>query len=535
MILLISPPPPPTTEDREAPSTTKNVYSHLFKNVCQDSNVYQDNLQHFEGFLKMSLELPLLGYIYVALEAIRTRHPSASFLVESRYDLFVPYRELVLPRSSNSIVDALATVFCAACRYHSMVAFRLLKRGIPDVQEKDRSGITPLMSAVIGQDFFVCEQLLHHGADPNAYVSCNFRTNGPKAWGQDKWLRKQGCCSFSDSKNLTCPLSEALRVGNLAIFKLLLEHGADPWCDYGYAPDLYECEVFAGKNKIPFPRTDGADLDDGSSVLATIAACSDEVFYKALKSIRSAEKRGHFDINKRENISGKTLLHRNVRAERWSTCLELILDGADVNAPDARDWTPIHEMCALPHTAERIDTLLKLQKSADLRVGNGNGKTPFQLLKQSLSAYQGSPDLCWDRGHLSAQKFTEVHENRLLQRRMDAEYGAITDFTSDTTQDPGMSASDFYSSDVESDLDFSIGSDDRTDMLQLPDIQSDSARAAKDQYELKIEENAYQEAETSHTNCVGRRELTYMTKRSGQFLIGKVLFVCICFLLFQQH
>lgn len=155
--------------------------------------------------------------------------------------------------------------------------------------------------------YTITEELLGHGADPNVLT---------RSWGNEV-----DAAYFAAS------------AGNLDIFRLLLDAGADP--NRALPSTLWRSDmVFA---EIALAR--GAEPD---------------------KSIQD----------------GRPVLNELIRWGRVDSALWLLDHHASPNIPDARGWTAMHQ--AVSRGNDRLVRAL-LEKGADLSAKDANGATPYDL------------------------------------------------------------------------------------------------------------------------------------------------------------
>lgn len=390
---------PRAADYRETHQTILNDSSKMFFRYHPDrQSLAPEQMEILGSFLRFLLDLPLEDYVKVLSEAIRLRHPSVVFLIQSRVDLV---RSCELKQKQNwpwSTRDyyTLISLFSIACRYGSPAAYLLFDHVYPnlDVNQEDEFGITPLIAAILADDYSLCEWLLRKKANVNVGVS--FRSDldfpatteislttsdmvpiPPRDWKWDDCYpnmpgikSRYGTESFS-----SCPLMEAFRVRNFRIFKLLLQYEADCWQDH-------EAEA---------------------SVLMAAASCSEDSFNQVVGLLR-ANQSDSFEIDRPEKYSRRTFLHIAAKSGFWNSVITLISHGSTVNISDATRSTPLHDIASFPPTTGRVKIFKKLVEdhNADANITNNTGKTPLDLLQESVS---NCPPQRRDQDHFQTWNF----------------------------------------------------------------------------------------------------------------------------------
>jgi ankyrin repeat protein len=190
------------------------------------------------------------------------------------------------------------------------------------------------------------------------------------------------------------PLHIAVGYGIKYIVSVLLDHGADPLakdCE-GKTPLLEAAS--SGRvdlTELLYYNTDVKSLhkieDSGSTILHSLAMKSPSHIFSTLIELMNSEQGRNslyqqFDVNHRD-VVGCTLLHRAVVTGNTPVINLLLSKGADINAGDENQDTPLH--FAVRYDQEHAKEML-IDQGAVLTMRNAEKKTPLELswAKKSL-------------------------------------------------------------------------------------------------------------------------------------------------------
>lgn len=434
-----------------------------------------------EFFLRRLFSNRFRAYYFTVIQAIRWRHPVVDYLIRS------PEKFPLIRKRLNDSYDEvqhasfLHEIFSAACRYGSPTASLLFEcsnatTGLAiDVNRADMFGVTPLIAAILANDYSLCEWLLRKKSNVNFYVSyrsqVNFRegtfTKAPhilsggvarfesplsRHWNWidchpniPKVSQRYGNRNFNSS-----PLAEALRMRNLRIFRLVLEYGGDPWQDYGSSVSVLEA-----------------------------AALHSEGFFDQVVGLIRTKGVGVFDINSPEAHSKRTLLHIAAKSGFWNSVIELIRNGSSVDVEDATGRTPLHEIALFSPTDGRLELFEKLvvDHRASANMTNDKMETPLDILEKSISNSNTKPQ---NQYHIETCLFLEKLRteptylpwvNRTLSMRLD---GLLRDNTDKPVASSPAAEFDYHKYHDELELGSGCGSD------VTSDIESNSHRETRE-------------------------------------------------------
>ncbi|KAF9305004.1 hypothetical protein BGZ74_011750 [Mortierella antarctica] len=187
-----------------------------------------------------------------------------------------------------------------------------------NIGKRDRSGRTQLFKYTALGDLETCRLLIDAGAQVND------RDNA-------KWT----------------PLHEACVTGHDKVAELLIQHHA---------------EINAQGGQLDTPLHDAAQnghvdvvkllLANGANVLAKNKHGVIPIDVADDKEVVDLLQRRQTQVNMltRKNQAGQTLLHQSCSSGSYSNVVDLVDQGADINAQDNAQWTPLHEAALAGHT-----------------------------------------------------------------------------------------------------------------------------------------------------------------------------------------
>ncbi len=232
-----------------------------------------------------------------------------------------------------------------------------------DVNQRDERDISPIDQAVMCGSIDVLKLLLDHGANINAkdkdgYTPLHHCANADVA----KLLLEKGAVVDAETKQGITPLCHAIQGSQIKIAEVLILKGANVNARY-YGNTLLH--IIAGKGEpykhprftwmpIPDSKTDEDDPCDIAKLLIANGA----------------------NVNARDE-QNSTPLHQAAENGTLRVVKLLIEHNADLNAKDDRGWTPLHK--AVERGNIQIAELL-LQKGADFTQQSNMG-TPLNIAK----------------------------------------------------------------------------------------------------------------------------------------------------------
>ncbi|KAG0083187.1 hypothetical protein BGZ93_001990, partial [Podila epicladia] len=187
-----------------------------------------------------------------------------------------------------------------------------------NIGKRDRSGRTQLFKYTALGDLETCRLLIEAGAQVNDRDNAKWTPlHEACVTGHDKvaeLLIQHHAEINAQGGQLDTPLHDAAQNGHVDVVKLLLANGAN---------------VLA-KNKHGVIPVDVADDKEVVDLLQ--------------------RRQAQVNMLTRKNQAGQTLLHQSCSSGSYSNVVDLVDQGADINAQDNAQWTPLHEAALAGHT-----------------------------------------------------------------------------------------------------------------------------------------------------------------------------------------
>ncbi|KAI7821569.1 hypothetical protein BC939DRAFT_478283 [Gamsiella multidivaricata] len=187
-----------------------------------------------------------------------------------------------------------------------------------NVGKRDRSGRTQLFKYTAMGDLETCRKLIEAGAQVNDRDHAEWTPlHEACVTGHEKvaeLLIQHNADVNARGGHMDTPLHDAAQNGHVEVVKLLLSYGAN---------------VLAKNAKGIIP----IDVTDDKEVIDLLQR------RQALVNMLTGR-----------NQAGQTLLHRVCSSGTYNNVLELLNQGADINAQDNAQWTPLHEAALEGHT-----------------------------------------------------------------------------------------------------------------------------------------------------------------------------------------
>jgi ankyrin repeat protein len=274
---------------------------------------------------------------------------------------------------------------------------KLADAGAP-LEATDGEGFTALHQASMRGMARATEILIEKGADIEArtplgesalILACQYVYKGHEHVKIAKMLIKAGADVNARDHHQETPLIEATSGGSVELMEILLNSGADIEAKDKRGEGALDAAILKDPKPLEFLIANGADLNArnylGHSPLHSAADVGAHVIVERLLS-------AGVEVDAR-NKFGMTPLHRTAEGiDYWTekpyanvveTANLLIKAGADINAVDQAGRTPLHFAAELGF-ADMVTALV--EAGADGSIKNGDGKTPFEVAKQSLKS-----------------------------------------------------------------------------------------------------------------------------------------------------
>ncbi|KAF9922950.1 hypothetical protein FBU30_006911 [Linnemannia zychae] len=215
------------------------------------------------------------------------------------------------------------------------------KSKMPDltnINKRDRSGRTQLFKYTAMGNLEACKMLIEAGAQVNDRDNAEWTPlHEACVTGHDKvaeLLIQHHADVNARGGHLDTPLHDAAQNGHVEVVKLLLSHGAN---------------VLAKNAKGVIP----IDVSDDKEVIDLLQ-----------------RRQALINMLTGRNQAGQTLLHRACSSGSYNNVVDLLNQGADINAQDNAQWTPLHEAALAGHT-EVVELLLSRGAQPNAK-GHGN-------------------------------------------------------------------------------------------------------------------------------------------------------------------
>jgi ankyrin repeat protein/beta-lactamase regulating signal transducer with metallopeptidase domain len=246
-----------------------------------------------------------------------------------------------------------------------------------DVNAEDNDGFTPYCCAVMrGRKDFV-ELLIAKGATPVStihWAACAGDLEKVKAFIEE------GTDIDAKDKSGETPLFSAVRADNSDVAKFLIAKGANVNAkDSSGNTPLHFAPERAKNDVVELLIAKGADINAKSNNGET--PLHDAIYFGRRKIAELFIAKGA-DVNAKHthhSISGITPLYIACSRCRKEVAEALVAKGADVNTKDSNGQTPLHLACVRGH--KDIAQLL-IAKDADINARDNKEKTPLSLAKE---------------------------------------------------------------------------------------------------------------------------------------------------------
>ncbi len=278
--------------------------------------------------------------------------------------------KLLLDRGANTEIQdefGYTPIFLATQSGKCSIVKLLLDRGA-NIDAQDKEGKTLLHFAASGNNLDMVQFLLDRGAsievqDGRDWTPILYAAQSGK-WGVVKLLVSNGAKFNNEITYQGTPLHFAAQEGNLDIAQFLLDEGADIESQDDHNRKPLHLAVEAGRLNVVKLL-----LDRGASVNA-----KDE---NNKTPLDLATKGDMIEILKKAELDQGLLI--NARDGNLDKVKDLIAQGANLEAKDNNDNTPLHNACNNGHF--NVAKYL-IEKGASLKAKNKDNKTPLELVEQ---------------------------------------------------------------------------------------------------------------------------------------------------------
>lgn len=239
---------------------------------------------------------------------------------------------------------------------------RILVEAGADLELPDPEGISPLLMAVINQRFDVAAYLLERGADPNAF----------DFWGRTPLYAAVDLNTIPRGGRPDRPSLD--RVTSLEMIERLLAAGADPNVQLKLPPPFRNVGNDRGLDGMlttgATPLLRAAKALDADAIRLLLAHGADLALpnLRGITPVMAAAGMGSVDADTRGFYLSDDVEQRSI-----ASLTLLLAAGADINAPDPRGLTPLHEAARWGWN-DVIRFLVS--RGANLRATDTRGNTP---------------------------------------------------------------------------------------------------------------------------------------------------------------
>ncbi|KAF9203737.1 hypothetical protein BGZ59_001450 [Podila verticillata] len=240
-----------------------------------------------------------------------------------------------------------------------------------NIGKRDRSGRTQLFKYTAMGDLETCRLLIEAGAQVND------RDNA-------KWT----------------PLHEACVTGHAKVAELLIQHHAEVNAQGGQQDTpLHDAAQNGHVDVVKLLLANGANvLAKNKHGMISIDVADDKDVIDLLQ-----RRQQQVNMLTGKNQAGQTLLHRSCSSGSYNNVVDLVNQGADINAQDNAQWTPLHEAALAGHT-KVVEFLLS--RGADPNaMGHGDdtalhdaSQNEHEDVVKLLLEYGADPDLKNSKG-----------------------------------------------------------------------------------------------------------------------------------------
>ncbi|KAI1390144.1 ankyrin repeat-containing domain protein [Hypoxylon trugodes] len=262
-----------------------------------------------------------------------------------------------------------------------------------DVNARDQNGYTPLHKACEGSRAATVALLLRNGADISATNKYgNTALHGACRYSETAVvtvLIQAGASIHTPNKKGVTPFMAAARSynydleGGRATLELLLDHGANLYAQDNFGRSALH-HVFPDKlsiKKAAFLLNAGVDLQacdfKGNTTLHRACQMPDKEFIRFLLG-KGADIEAR---NNRNQTPLHTLRHPIGTIDYLDLLTILVENKANIDAQDNEGWTPLHAAC---NKGDKYMVKYLLEKNANVYVGTNIGETPLDIVSRRL-------------------------------------------------------------------------------------------------------------------------------------------------------
>jgi ankyrin repeat protein len=269
--------------------------------------------------------------------------------------------DLLLPRGGSAMIcdmpwypPRVSPIYYVVALGHLSLARHLISKRPQDLQVKDEQGCTPLHIAVLAGRVEVSKLLLRHSIDFDIRDIEGYSILHMAAWK-----------GRSEVAQMILEYDSAMKV----LVNTRNKNGQTP---------LHIASEYDQTSVVAILLKSGADVDSQDNHKMTPLLCASGSFGIGEAAQLLLEHGASFHVR---NENDQTPLHLASKHNHPGVVTSLLEIGADVDAQDSNNMTPL--LCALEPPGSDEAAQLLLEHGASLHVRNENGQTPLHLASEN--------------------------------------------------------------------------------------------------------------------------------------------------------